>query len=56
MGKKPRRVRCQLVLDAVGKRLVRCKNPATRKLPLPYGTPLRERHWRMSAEGKRTRG
>lgn len=51
MGKKPRRVRCQLVLDAVGKRLVRCKNPATHKLP--DGTPLRKRHWRMSVEGKR---
>ena len=47
--KAARRVRCQLVLDAVGKKLIRCKNPATRKLP--DGTPLCEQHWRISADG-----
>jgi hypothetical protein len=33
-----KRVRCQLVLDAKGKLLIRCKNPA--KHDLPDGTPL----------------
>ena len=49
MGKvKPQRVRCQLVLDAKGKQLIRCKNPATHCLP--DGTSLCTAHWRMSAE------
>ena len=52
MGKvKPQRVRCQLVLDAKGKRLIRCKNPAKHRLP--DGTPLCTVHWRMFAEGNR---
>ena len=51
MGKvKPQRVRCQLVLDAKGKQLIRCKNPAKHRLP--DGTPLCTVHWRMSAEAK----
>ena len=51
MGKvKLRRVRCQLVLDAKGKQLIRCKNPAKHRLP--DGTPLCKVHWRMSAEAK----
>jgi hypothetical protein len=51
MGKvKPQRFRCQLVLDAKGKRLIRCKNPAKHRLP--DGTPLCAVHWRMSAEAK----
>jgi hypothetical protein len=40
---KPHRVRCQLVLDAKGKELIRCKNPA--KYRLPDGTPLCAVHW-----------
>jgi hypothetical protein len=47
---KPQRVRCQLVLDAKGKQLIRCKNPAKHRLP--DGTPLCTVHWRMSAEAK----
>lgn len=51
MGKvKPQRVRCQLVLDAKGKQLIRCKNPAKHRLP--DGTPLCTVHWRMSADAK----
>ena len=59
-GKAARRVRtrCELVLDAVdtaaGRRLIRCKNPATNRLP--DGTPLCTVHWRMSAEGMHSRG
>ena len=38
MGKvKLHHVRCQLVLDAKGKQLIRCKNPAKHRLP--DGTP-----------------
>ena len=51
---KRKRVRCRIVLDAKGKRLIRCKNPA--KHHLPDGTPLCTVHWRMSAEGKHSRG
>jgi hypothetical protein len=47
---KPQRVRCQLVLDAKGKQLIRCKNPAKHRLP--DGTTLCTVHWRMSAEAK----
>jgi len=47
---RPQRVRCQLVLDAKGKRLIRCKNPAKHRLP--DGTPLCTVDWRMSEEGK----
>jgi hypothetical protein len=47
---KPQRVRCQLVLDAKGKQLIRCKNPAKHRLP--DGTPLCTVHWQMSAEAK----
>ena len=51
MGKvKPQRVRCQLVLDAKGKQLIRCKNPPKHRLP--YDTPLCTVHWQMSAGGK----
>ena len=51
MGKvKPQRVRCQLVLDAKGKQLIRCKNPAKHRMP--DGTPLCTVHWRMSADRK----
>lgn len=52
MGKvKPQRIRCQLVLDAKGKQLIWCKNPAKHRLP--DGTPLCTVHWRMSGEDKR---
>jgi hypothetical protein len=51
---KPQRVRCQLVLDAKGKQLIRCKNPAKHRPP--DGTPLCTVHWRMSAEAKNPRG
>jgi hypothetical protein len=47
---KPQRVRCQLVLDAVGKKLIRCKNPAKHRLP--DGTPLCTVRWQMSEERK----
>ena len=48
---KRKRVRCQLVLNAKGKRLIRRKNPAKHRLT--DGTPLCTVHWRMSAEGNR---
>ena len=47
---KPQRVHCQLVLDAKGKRLIRCKNPA--KHLLLDGTPLCAVHWRISRRRK----
>jgi len=51
---KPQLVRCQLVLDAKGKQLIRSKNTAKHRLP--DGTPLCTVHWRMSGEGKRKSG
>jgi hypothetical protein len=51
---KRKRVRCQLVLDAKGKRLIRCKNPAKHRLT--DGAQLCTVHSRMSAEAKHSRG
>lgn len=52
MGKvKPQRVRCQLVLDAKGRRLIYCKNPAKHKLP--DGTLLYTPHFRYWLKGER---